>query len=312
MTQLEKKLPNYQVNIPAAIRFDRQLSAHAKLLYGEIKALCDKEGYCWASNRYLAALYGVKKETISYWLRQLKNLQLIRIQIIEELANQRRIILAESQDTPSQKFGTSSENIAGVCKKTEDPKGKNGIGIHHLSAPSSDLIARKDDPLLIDNFIDYNDRIYSNNMSTKNGIGIEKKGNSLSGERLAGDSRASDPSPPVAAAPPSQSKPAFVKPTLKQVEEYMLSQKDICPDASTAQAQAPRFVNYYEANGWKVGRNPMQDWQAAANNWLLNARQYQSGNASQSGQSGQSGKYTRPRRNAYLFTERDKDYGIPF
>ena len=62
MSQTEKKLPTYQVNIPAnAVRFDRKLSPHAKLLYGEIKALCDKKGYCWANNRYLASLYGVEK-----------------------------------------------------------------------------------------------------------------------------------------------------------------------------------------------------------------------------------------------------------
>ena len=314
-----QKLPTYQVNIPANVRFDRKLSAHAKLLYGEIKALCDKEGYCWATNRYLASLYGVKKETISYWLRQLKNRQLIRIQIIEELANQRRILLSETQDATYQKPTPSSENIEGVCEKAEDQEGKNGIGIHHLSAPSYDLIARKDDPLLIANIIDYNDRVYINNMSTKNGIGIEKKGNSLPGERLASDSRTSAPSPPVAAAPPSPKssielsskpqKPAFIKPDLRQVEDYMLSQKDLCPDAAMARGQAPRFVNYYEANGWKVGRNPMQDWQAAANNWLLNAKQYQSGS---SGQSSQSGKYSKRRPNAYLFTERNKDYGIPF
>lgn len=27
------------------------------------------------------------------------------------------------------------------------------------------------------------------------------------------------------------------------------------------------FFNYYEANGWKVGRNPMKDWKAAVRNW---------------------------------------------
>lgn len=27
---------------------------------------------------------------------------------------------------------------------------------------------------------------------------------------------------------------------------------------------------YYESNGWRVGKNPMKDWRAAARNW--NAR----------------------------------------
>ena len=177
---------------------------------------------------------------------------------------------------------------------------------------------------LIDNIIDNNDRVYrSMNVPTKKCIGkkIDEFGEEKNKE--VGNCRGEGvPSPPVAAAPPSQKstserrsepqKPAFVKPTLKQVEDYMLSQKDLCPDAAMARSQAPRFVNYYEANGWKVGRNPMQDWQAAANNWLLNARQYQSGSSRDSGPSGQSSKYSKRRPNAYLFTERDKDYGIPF
>lgn len=32
------------------------------------------------------------------------------------------------------------------------------------------------------------------------------------------------------------------------------------------------FFNYYEANGWKVGRNPMKNWKAALANWKRNYR----------------------------------------
>ena len=35
------------------------------------------------------------------------------------------------------------------------------------------------------------------------------------------------------------------------------------------------FFNYYEANGWKVGRNPMKSWKAAMANWSRNLGQYQ-------------------------------------
>ena len=28
-----------------------------------------------------------------------------------------------------------------------------------------------------------------------------------------------------------------------------------------------RFVDYYESNGWKVGKNPMKDWRAAVRTW---------------------------------------------
>jgi hypothetical protein len=35
------------------------------------------------------------------------------------------------------------------------------------------------------------------------------------------------------------------------------------------------FYNYYEANGWKVGRNPMKNWKAAMCSWKRNSSQYQ-------------------------------------
>ena len=30
------------------------------------------------------------------------------------------------------------------------------------------------------------------------------------------------------------------------------------------------FYNFYESNGWKVGRNPMKNWKAALANWKRN------------------------------------------
>lgn len=33
-----------------------------------------------------------------------------------------------------------------------------------------------------------------------------------------------------------------------------------------------RFMDYYEANGWKAGKNPMKDWKAAMRNWSRNDR----------------------------------------
>ena len=34
---------------------------------------------------------------------------------------------------------------------------------------------------------------------------------------------------------------------------------------------AEHFFNYYEANGWRVGQNPIQDWKAALKAWARNA-----------------------------------------
>lgn len=62
----------YYAIIPANVRYDKRLTANAKLLYGEITALCNEKGFCWAGNDYFASLYDVTKQTISTWIHQLK------------------------------------------------------------------------------------------------------------------------------------------------------------------------------------------------------------------------------------------------
>jgi hypothetical protein len=63
----------YYAIIPANVRYDDKLNANAKLLYGEITALCNEKGYCWASNNYFAELYKVDKVTVSRWIGNLKD-----------------------------------------------------------------------------------------------------------------------------------------------------------------------------------------------------------------------------------------------
>ena len=113
--------PNYYAIIPAHVRYSN-LKPNAKLLYGEITALSNKLGYCFASNTYFADLYDVSKNTVSRWLSDLKKLGFINI-IIERSDNKqitKRIIgIVKKVDTPidekvkdnTTSINTTSNNI---------------------------------------------------------------------------------------------------------------------------------------------------------------------------------------------------------
>ncbi|WP_459127743.1 conserved phage C-terminal domain-containing protein [Latilactobacillus curvatus] len=68
-----KEEPNYYAIIPANVRYDKRLIQGAKLLYGEITALSNQKGYCWASDGYFMKLYKVSRKTIQTWLKSLED-----------------------------------------------------------------------------------------------------------------------------------------------------------------------------------------------------------------------------------------------
>ena len=85
--------PNYYAIIPAVVRYDKDLRANAKLMYGEITALSSKYGVCTASNNYFAKLYEVDASAISKWITQLKNKNYIEVEYrIEGKKTKQRII----------------------------------------------------------------------------------------------------------------------------------------------------------------------------------------------------------------------------
>ena len=51
----------------------------------------------------------------------------------------------------------------------------------------------------------------------------------------------------------------FTKPTIELVERYVLDHG--------YNMDAREFYDYYEANGWMVGKNKMKSWTAAVSNW---------------------------------------------
>jgi uncharacterized phage protein (TIGR02220 family) len=76
---MEEEKPNYYAIIPANVRYDENLKLGEKMMYGEITALSNKTGICYASNNYFARLYKVSPQAISKWIKALENNRYITI-----------------------------------------------------------------------------------------------------------------------------------------------------------------------------------------------------------------------------------------
>lgn len=57
----------------------------------------------------------------------------------------------------------------------------------------------------------------------------------------------------------SKKKKRFTPPTHNEINDYCKAQ-NITVDAD-------RFINHYDSNGWKIGKNSMKDWKATVRNW---------------------------------------------
>ncbi len=58
----------------------------------------------------------------------------------------------------------------------------------------------------------------------------------------------------------------FIPPTVEEVTEHVKS--------INGTIDPIKFVNYYESNGWMVGKHKMKNWKAAVNTWERNQRTY--------------------------------------
>ena len=143
--------PSFYAVIPANVRYDKTIPANAKLLYGEITALCNKEGYCWATNGYFAELYDVSETSISKWISSLVKAGYICLEIDKEKGNTRLIYLKEV-------YNKTSRPIEEKLKTPIEEKLKHNNTIPNTTNSSTFNIDIKATPLeasIIREIIDY-------------------------------------------------------------------------------------------------------------------------------------------------------------
>lgn len=112
---------SYWAVIPANVRYDKKLRNGAKLLFGEISSLANKEGYCWATNAYFSELYGYKNRMIQYWMRQLEKGNYITI--TNGKGKSRKIFITSAMTELEEM--NRAKNCTSPCKKLHSNRAKN-------------------------------------------------------------------------------------------------------------------------------------------------------------------------------------------
>lgn len=113
----------YYAVIPATVLFNERLKPNEKLLYALITALSNKEGYCYASNKYLGEKLGVDPVTVSRWLTDLRRNHYVFIDIIR---NEKKEIICRKiypNDVPyrlNNQYPYILKNQEGIDEKVKD------------------------------------------------------------------------------------------------------------------------------------------------------------------------------------------------
>lgn len=120
----EMQQPGYWAVIPAVIRRDDQLPANAKLLYGDLSALTNEAGYCYASNEYLMGLYGWSDRTVQRLISALEDRGYIRVEQVQGIERRIYCGIQLGARTPDKAVGRPPTKLSGEgrqkCRGTPD------------------------------------------------------------------------------------------------------------------------------------------------------------------------------------------------
>ena len=134
MSDNSDKFVSYDIVIPGGIRKDQRLSFKEQLLYAEIRGLCKLEGYCWAGSPFLAKRMKVSTRTIRRWLKHLQDCGHIKIEMLAESKNTRKITLIEGRTEMSTSRTEMSSQVGHGCPHNNISEYKEKQPKKHLTS----------------------------------------------------------------------------------------------------------------------------------------------------------------------------------
>ena len=229
--------------------FDDRIKSQLRLLL-LIASLSAKEGYCYASNQYLAEKFKTTPENISRQIGILRDYGYIKTEDEKfgaVVTNRKiKIIAFENLSTSTavdENDNAVNKNVNRGYQKDQPTINKNVNGYNMCNNTSHNITSQE-----------YYKPLKSSSLSLAN---------ARTREAIPADdfSQSDNFSPPV-----RESAKKFQKPTIEQIKAY-------CQEANK-NIDAEAFFDFYEAKGWVVGRAPMKDWKAAVRNWAKNESQF--------------------------------------
>ena len=229
--------------------FDDRIKSQLRLLL-LIASLSAKEGYCYASNQYLAEKFKTTPENISRQIGILRDYGYIKTEDEKfgaVVTNRKiKIVAFENLSTSTavdENDNAVNKNVNRGYQKDQPTINKNVNGYNMCNNTSHNITSQE-----------YYKPLKSSSLSLAN---------ARTREAIPADdfSQSDNFSPPV-----RESAKKFQKPTIEQIKAY-------CQEANK-NIDAEAFFDFYEAKGWVVGRAPMKDWKAAVRNWAKNESQF--------------------------------------
>jgi hypothetical protein len=216
----------------------KDLSDSEKMLVMVLQGLSERQGYCFATNAKLASMVGWSIDKLRNNLRTLGEKGIVAYEL--EDGNRRKLTLPQGGVQFNTEGGVQNDTGGcedlnrGVCESTQGGV-QNDTPLHNRTSNITD-----NRPINRAERVnaDESDQDFFDNFSEAE---TEKE-----------------------KVPPKRKR--FEPPTEMQVQAFF--QTTASPNSWSA------FYNYYLANGWKVGKNPMKDWHAAARGWVARQNEF--------------------------------------
>lgn len=279
--------------VPIEVWEAKDLSWSEKILFIEIDSFTSKEKECFISNEYIAKLLNVTETTANKVLSSL----IKKGYVIKTRFDGRRrfvrtgITLTKEQSCPPEQSRVAPESKAGLrnattqnCASGQSRVAQNGNILNTVTSSS----------------------FTSNTLNIKESILTNTKENATNVATTQPPQQEIFSVPPqvetLPAIPPQEErkekvarkrKESFVAPTVEQVRAY-------CRERGNT-VDADKFCDYYTSVGWKVGRNPMKDWQSAVRTWERTNKNYNNENTRGVNNTRKSEEQERAERDQYIF-----------